>query len=45
MPARLDPIHTPPSRRSRKPDMDLTTRYMGLMLRSPLIASASPLNA
>ena len=25
--------------------MDLTTRYMGLMLRSPLIASASPLNA
>ena len=25
--------------------MDLTTRYMGLALRNPLIASASPLNA
>ena len=25
--------------------MDLTTRYMGLSLRNPLIASASPLNA
>lgn len=25
--------------------MDLTTRYMGLQLRSPLIASAAPLNA
>ncbi len=24
--------------------MDLTTRYMGLALRNPLIASASPLN-
>jgi hypothetical protein len=25
--------------------MDLTTNYMGLTLRSPLVASASPLNA
>ena len=25
--------------------MDMTTRYMGLTLKSPLVASASPLNA
>src|SRR6478672_7009438 len=25
--------------------MDLTTRYMGLQLKNPLVASASPLNA
>ena len=30
---------------SRVKHMDLTTRYMGLQLKNPLVASASPLNA
>src|SRR5689334_17211266 len=30
---------------SRAKHMDLTTSYMGLQLKNPLIASASPLNA
>ena len=35
----------PPDRSVREDRMDLTTRYMGLDLKNPLVASASPLNA
>ena len=34
-----------PGRRPQGPVMDLSTRYMGLALRNPLVASASPLSA
>jgi dihydroorotate dehydrogenase (fumarate) len=40
-----DRFRLAPRRPQGGPEMDLTTSYMGLMLRSPLIASASPLNA
>jgi dihydroorotate dehydrogenase (fumarate) len=45
IPAASIPMRNRSAHYPREPDMDLTTNYMGLTLRNPLVASASPLNA